>query len=44
MMDKDLPTTVQAAAIQTHEIFQSLVNAGFTREEALAILLSQLGD
>lgn len=32
-------TTVAAGAIQVHELFMSYVNAGFTRNEALQLIM-----
>jgi hypothetical protein len=41
MMNEDF-TPLGMAAITVHELFISLVNAGFTRDEALKIVISQL--
>lgn len=38
----DDSTPLQDAATQVHEMFMAFFEAGFTREEALAIVLTQL--
>ena len=41
MADDDMPpfiTPIQGSALQLHELFQSLVAAGFTEEQALELL------
>ena len=36
------PTSLNSEAIGMHELFMSYVNAGFTREEALQIIMAFL--
>lgn len=38
-MDEDLVTDLQMRAAGLHELFMAYVNAGFTREEAMQIIL-----
>lgn len=38
-MDKEILTDLQMRAAGTHELFMAYVGAGFTREEALQIIL-----
>lgn len=41
-MDEEMETDLQMRAGAMHELFMSYVNVGFTREEALQILLLML--
>ena len=42
MDPKDPITLLQASAAQMHELFIAFVDAGFTREEALMLLIASL--
>ena len=41
-MEEQFLTDMQTKAAGTHEMFMSYVDAGFTREEALSIVLALL--
>lgn len=45
--DRDAPLTLRTlddAAVATHEMFQSYMRAGFTRQEALQLVMGHLAD